>query len=270
MASWPFFVPLLKVTKVGDFQLQTVWVPEWGAAKEWQVVGTVSRVGHSSAVMINGFGLLWVVLTCQSLIKSSPNTLLLWTRIERIGRVSFPSETQAWEWPEQARWTGSPEGSQHLSVLPASSPEISHLPGVISAVHLSKKGPLEGQTTHMRQTNLASRRWSSREQIVEALEVTREIGVYFWDHGSHLVWCVCVCGGGCSHVYMWRSEINTGCLFQSLPKLFYIMYLFFESFIHVKSTAILPLELFPDPHHHISLSPNFMCFHWSHCIQLLL
>lgn len=145
VVSWSFFMPLLKVTKVGESQLQTVWVPEWGAARKWQVVGTVSRAGHSPVVMINGLGLLWLAPTCQSLIKSSPNTLPLWTRIERIGRVLFPSETQAWEWPEQARWTGSPEGSWNLCVLPASSPEISCLPEVINSVHLSKKVPHEGK-----------------------------------------------------------------------------------------------------------------------------
>lgn len=67
-----------------------------GDARKWQVVGTVSRVKHIPAVVINELGLLWLLPTCQSLIKSSPNTLLLWIRIERIRRVLFPSETQSW------------------------------------------------------------------------------------------------------------------------------------------------------------------------------
>lgn len=41
---------------------------------------SLSRLGHDPAAVMNVLGLLWLAPTCQPLIKSSPNIMLIRTR----------------------------------------------------------------------------------------------------------------------------------------------------------------------------------------------
>ena len=54
------------------------------------------RLGHVPAAVINVLSLLRLATTCQPLIKSSPNTVLIRTRINGIGFQLHLKHT-AWE-----------------------------------------------------------------------------------------------------------------------------------------------------------------------------